>query len=146
ADGNYTVVSRATDVAGNVETPGAGNTYTVDAPDSAPSVSFPADASKLRAATYTAGCSTAGTDDVCGTASDTGSGVQAFEVSVQRASDSHYWNGTDFPSASQVWRPAPSATPFPYSTLSRSADGNYTVVSRATDVAGNVETPGAGNT
>src|SRR5439155_25654312 len=81
-----------------------------------------------------------------GGASDSLSGVQKVEVSVQRVSNGLYWNGTAFASSTPVYSTATGTTswslPFPSSNFP--ADGSYTLRARATDVAGNVQaTPAA---
>ena len=75
-----------------------------------------------------------------------GSGVSSVMITLQRVSDSLYWTGSAW--GSLTWLAAS------YSDGSWSYDssgvgwmaGSYIVVSKAADVAGNVETPGAGNT
>src|SRR5213079_1964889 len=127
----YTVISRATDQAGNVETPGAGNTFTIDTTPPTSSVSFPADAAKLNAAGYKAGCTTASIDDLCGSASDSGgAGLDKVEVRIQRASDSKYWDGTSWV-ASATWNVASGTTSWSYAFSP--AQDVYTVTSRAAD-------------
>ncbi len=74
---------------------------------------------------------------MCGTASDTGgSGLAAVEVRIQRQSDSHYWNGTSWQTGA-VWLPATGTSP--WSRGFTPGDDQYTLSSRATDAAGNVE-------
>src|SRR5207248_5466796 len=91
-----------------------------------------------------AGCGGA-TPDLCGSASDTGtspSGVDKVEVSIQRAIDSNYWNGSSWVAA-PTWNLASGTSSWSYG-FSPAADDSYTVLSRATDKATNLETPGAG--
>ena len=71
------------------------------------------------------------------------SGVAKVEVSIQRASDSQYWNGSSW-QAAPAWNLASGTTSWSYG-FSPAADNQYTVVSKATDKATNVETPGAGH-
>jgi hypothetical protein len=102
-------------------------------------VTFPSASAVYSAASWNAGCS--GT--TCGTASDTGgSGLQKVEVSLQRGSGS-YWNGSSFSSATQVWSPATGTASWAYGFAGSSfpADGSYTVSSRATDNASNLQSP-----
>src|SRR5207249_5543318 len=88
---------------------------------------------------------------VSGTASDTGgSGVASVVISLKRNfSDNHYWNGSDWSSATEVFLSADNTTSWSkISGLPTGADlldGSYTVRSRATDNASNVQTPGAAN-
>jgi len=75
-----------------------------------------------------------------------GSGVSSVMITLQRVTGGLYWTGSAW--GSLTWLAAS------YSAGSWSYDssgvgwmaGSYTVVSKAADVAGNVETPGAGNT
>jgi hypothetical protein len=124
-DGSYTIQSRATDSSTNVETPSAGITVTVDRADPASAVTDPTDPDTIN-----------GTDPdpytVSGTATDN-DGVASIE----------FYDGATWQPAVCTGCPGTSVT-WTYSwTLP--GDGGYTVNSRATDSAGNVETPGAGN-
>ncbi|MFH1784085.1 MAG: DUF2341 domain-containing protein [bacterium] len=82
---------------------------------------------------------------ISGTASDDISGVASVAVSIQKVSDSTYWDGDSWEVA-QTWLAATGTTSWTYTYTPDTDDENYTVQSRATDNASNVETPGAGNT
>ena len=102
ADGNYTVRVRATDDAGNTQSPST-RTFAYDATLPSSTTSFPADAGRYNAAGWDAGCDDPG---LCGTYGDgTGTGVAEVEVSVRRGTG-NYWNGTGFSSATEVWNDA----------------------------------------
>lgn len=118
-DGNYTIKTRATDIASNTETPGAGITVTVDKTPPASTITAPAAGASIGgAATYA----------ITGTANDTGAGVERVEVSTDGGMN---------------WYDASGTADWSYSwTLP--TDGSYTIMTRAYDRAGNVETPGAG--
>ena len=143
ADGStYTVRAYATDTAGNTQTTPT-TTFTIDntAPTSA--VTFPVASGSYNNTSWTAGC----TAKLCGTASDTGSGVAQVQVSVQSntgTTSGKYWNGTAFASATEVKSPASLAggtwtLAFPSTNFP--ADGStYTVRAYATDTAGNTQT------
>ena len=124
-DASYTIQSRAIDNSGNTETPAAAITVTVDLNDPSSVVSDPADASTLNASSpdpYT----------VSGTASD------ALEVASVDFYDGTSWQTAtcgDCPGTNVNWT----------YVWNLPVDGGYTLNSRATDSAGNVETPGAGN-
>ena len=127
----------ATDAVGHTSDCSAARAYVEDSTTPASSITFPAEGGRYRAATFSAGCSTAGTPDACGTASDTGgSGLAAVEVRIQRQSDSQYWNGTSW-QAGVEWLPATGTSP--WSRGFTPGDDQYTLSSRATDAAGNVE-------
>jgi hypothetical protein len=128
---------------GNKESTWTDNTLTYDSTPPTSTISFPTNGGLYNATSYAAGCPTPG---ICGTASDDvgGSGVQRVDVAIQRTSDHHYWNGTDFTSTTVVWNLASGTTSWSYGFTP--PDGTYTVQSRATDNVGNQETPGAGNT
>ncbi len=88
---------------------------------------------------WNAGCSPSG---ICGTASDAGSGLDRVDVSIQRSSDSLYWNGSSFASASEDWQNAGGASwNLGFAAAAFPADGSYTIRVRARDLAGNVEAP-----
>jgi hypothetical protein len=115
----------------------------VDVTEPTSGITFPADGATHNAAAYTAGCA-GGTDEVCGTATDPPpdpSGVDAVEVSIQRSSDSKSWNGTTWVIV-PAWNDASGTTTWSYPLAAANlTDGvTYTVQSRATDVAGNVQT------
>ena len=118
ADGSYTILSRATDNAGNVETPGAGIVVTVDNTAPSSSITAPTNNASLSGASYT----------ITGSATDTGSGVAKVDVST---------NG------GVSWNTATGTTSWSYTWPIDSA-GPHKILSRATDNAGNVETPGTG--
>src|SRR5829696_4951601 len=137
ADGSYTIRVKATDNAGNGETP-ASRSFTYDTADPSALFSFPASGGDYTDGAWIAGCGTIG---FCGTYSDATSGVQAVEISIRQGAG-NYWNGSSFGSASEVFQTAsPSAGNWSYafSAASFPADGSYTVHVRATDNASNTE-------
>ncbi len=74
---------------------------------------------------------------ILGTAGDTGSDVAVVHLTIQRASDGQYWNGTTW-QGSAVWLTATGTVNWQYTFTP--ADGEtYDLRSRATDYAGNVE-------
>jgi len=85
--------------------------------------------------------------NVTGTSSDATSGVNKVEVSIQQASDNHYWNGANWTSTVVVWNDAIdtgtawSTWRYPEPSTSWQHGETYTVCARATDKAGNVATP-----
>jgi hypothetical protein len=138
SNGSYTVRAVATDAAGN--TASTSRTFTIDRTAPTVGVTFPTAGAVYSAASWDAGCSTAG-GDVCGTAADTGSSVASVAVSVRQGAG-NYWNGTSFSSATEVLHPATGTTSwslaFPATTFP--ADGSYTIRTVATDAAGNTGT------
>jgi len=119
-DGSHNIKSRATDNAGNVEAPGPGVNVTVDATPPSSTITSPIAGELIGGLqNYT----------VEGTASDgTGSGVSVVEVSTD---------------GGQTWNAAAGTASWSYS-WALPADGAYTVISRAADIAGNTEAPGPG--
>ncbi len=103
--------------------------------------SFPAAGSRLNNTTYTAGC-VVGTSEVCGTTSDSPSGVAKVEISLQRSSTGLYLTGTTFSAASQTWITTTGTTSWSYALAPTTfpAEDTYTMVVRATDSVGNVST------
>jgi hypothetical protein len=141
ADGSHTFDVRAVDRAGNVGT-ATSRTWTVDATGPVIGTTFPAAGARLNNTTYTAGCSTATSGDICGTTSDSPSGVAKVEISLQRASTGLYLTGTTFSAASQTWITTTGTTSWTYALTAATfpADDTYTMVVRATDTVGNVST------
>jgi hypothetical protein len=94
SDGSYTVQASQTDAAGNI-----GNSATVafkvDTVAPGISITFPTNGSRKNTTRYNAGCSPVG---ICGTASDATSGVASVTATIQRSSDSFFWNGTTWQS------------------------------------------------
>jgi hypothetical protein len=117
-DGIYSLRSRATDQAGNIETPLTSVSVQVDSIAPVSQISSPAEGTYLSGASYL----------VSGTAHDIGAGVQRVEVSID--------NGP--------WNLAEGADLWSYSWALLGNDGHHTIRSRATDKAGNVENPNGG--
>ena len=102
ADGNYTVRVRATDDAGNTQSPST-RTFAYDSTLPSSTTSFPADSGRYNASGWDAGCDDPG---LCGTYGDgPGTGVAEVEVSIRQGTG-NYWNGTGFSSATEVWNNA----------------------------------------
>lgn len=136
ADDVYTINSKAYDAAGNIESPGAGITFTLNRSAPASTVTSPANRANIKSITQ-----------ITGTAADD-KGIALVQISIRRNSDSSYWNGTTWAGV-QTWLTATGTNTwtYPFTLLTGgSADGSYTIQSRATDTAGNMETPSAGNT
>lgn len=113
--GTYQLLSRATDNAGNQETPSAGITVTIDNIVPVSTITDPLEPILISGATYT----------IQGTATDEGCGLELVEVSVD---DGDTWSvATGTETWSYVW------------TLPD--EGIYVLLSRATDLATNQETP-----
>ena len=138
AAGSYAVRVRATDNSGNVESPST-TTFVYDNTKPSSTVTFPAGNTSYTTATWNAGCASAG---VCGTASDAASGVQSVGVSIRRGSG-NYWNGTSFSSTTEVFLTATGTTAWSFSFPASNfpAAANYRIRVRATDNAGNTESP-----
>ncbi|MFN8471225.1 MAG: choice-of-anchor Q domain-containing protein [Anaerolineae bacterium] len=117
ADGSHTFTVKATDNAGNTETPGASYTWVVDTV--APTTTItgkPTNPSNSASATFAFSAS-----------DGSGSGVASVQCKLDGAS----------------FAPCASSTSQSYSGL---ADGSHTFTVKATDNAGNTETPGASYT
>ena len=143
---SYTVTSKATDNASNVESspPTASFEYDTAAPSS--TITFPADGSSYNAAGWDAGCTTTG---VCGTASDTGgSGLAFVGVRIHDTTNDTYWDGSGWSGTSSSFN-ATSTTDsyahwsYAFAHTNLTNGHSYTVTSRAIDNAVNVETPGS---
>jgi hypothetical protein len=81
---------------------------------------------------------------VSGTASDSGSGVAVVQVSLKRASDNKYWDGSSSWVSTEQWLSTTGTASWStFTGLPSGADlvdGSYTARSVATDNAGNVQT------
>jgi hypothetical protein len=141
ADGAHTFNVTATDAAGNTSTATAATPWTVDTTGPVNAATFPVNGSSYTIANYNAGCSTGG-GDLCGTTSDSGSGVSTVRVSVQRVSTGRYWNGSNFNSMTESLLTPTGTTSWSLTLLGASlADGNsYTVRTYATDALTNAST------
>jgi hypothetical protein len=141
ADGSHTFDVHAVDGAGNVGA-AASRTWTTDGTAPASVTTFPVAATRYNNTTYNAGCGTATTSDICGSASDASSGVSKVEISVLRASTGLYLTGTTFTAASQNWITATGTTSWSYALAAATfpGDGTYTLFVRATDAVGNIGT------
>ncbi|MBI2061611.1 MAG: hypothetical protein HYT87_17870, partial [Nitrospirae bacterium] len=124
---------RALDNAGNASAWAASNSVMVDYSLPTSSITAPANGAKLSALS-----------SVTGSASDTGSGVQTVEITIQRNSDSQYWDGSAW-GAGVAWLAATGTTSWSKSSgLPAWASGSaYTVQSKATDNAANAQSPTA---
>ncbi|GHH78052.1 Ig-like domain repeat protein [Promicromonospora soli] len=139
--GAHTVDVRAVDRAGNTSDV-ASTTWTVDATAPTAAMTFPT-ATRLNHAGWAAGCGTPD-GDICGTASDVGSGLAGVAVSIRRASTNSYWDGTAFAAPTETWQTTTGtgSWTYPFAGTDFPADGTYTVRWRATDAVGNVTTGG----
>jgi outer membrane protein assembly factor BamB len=120
-DGTYTIFPMATDSYTNAQ--GAGVTVTVDNTKPASAITSPAEGDALNGASYV----------ITGTASDNLSGVSKVEVSTDGGKT---WNTATINSGS-------GTTSAAWSYIWTLSDGAYVIMSRATDIAQNVETPAA---
>jgi hypothetical protein len=133
----------ATDAAGNTNA-GTTLTFTNDQTPPTSAITFPVTGTHYTNTTWNAGTTggACGTQKVCGTASDGGSGIAKVQVSIQATSGANsgkYWDGTGFNSASELLQAASvSGTnwslTFPASNFS---DADYTVIAYAVDNVGN---------
>ena len=127
------------DNASNTET-GPSRSFRIDNANPSALFSFPASGGAYSNAGWNAGCATNG---FCGTYSDSTSGVQAVDISIQRVSTGLYWNGSAFSSGSEDFQAASFSGgnwSYAFPASSFPADGSYTVHIRAHDNAGNTET------
>ena len=134
----YVVHVRATDDAGNTEA-GPSRTFRIDNTDPSALVTFPAAGTRYSTAGWNAGCATSG---LCGTQSDSGSGVAQVEVSLKRVSTDLYWDGDSFDAGGETYFTATLAGgnwSYAFPAGNFPADGGYTLHVRATDDAGNTE-------
>jgi len=136
-----------TDMAGNATT-STSQTVTID--NTAPTVAITFPASSY-AGGWLAGCGTASTADICGTASDATSGLASVQVSIkQAAAPGLYWNPatSSFSSATEVLMPATGTSSWSLAAASAWFTNltSYTIRAYATDAASNTTTTPATTT
>src|SRR3989339_622377 len=130
----YQITTKAMDYANNIETPGSGNTFTIDRIAGTTTITVPANSAKLKAIAA-----------LTGTAADNRS-VALVEVSVKNMQNNTYYDITTPWGDNLTWLPATTGTTNWTYTLPTLASGvSYLIQARNTDTAGNVETAGTGN-
>jgi hypothetical protein len=132
----YTVTVQ--DLAGN-STTSPSQTVTVDNTAPAVAISFP---TAGFAGGWAAGCGTAGTEDVCGTASDATAGIAAVQFSLRQSAPPNRYFDPDtasFSSATEVLMPAAYASGWTAAAASAWFTNltGYTLRAVATDAAAN---------
>ena len=123
---SYVVHSRATDAVGRQQTTVGESTFSYDI---SPPQSTVETSGYFNSSTWLG--------YIAGLASDSASGVASVEITLRRASDGHYYNGS-------TWLPAPTwlATSGTVSwayAFTPNVDTTYTVNSRARDQCGNIQ-------
>ena len=120
-----------------------GEAYSVDRTNPDTIITFPVASGTYNDSAFDGGCSTAG-GDICGTATDpvTGgvaSGVASVKVVVRQNSSGNYWDGSSFSSTTAVLLPATGTTTWSlaFPATNFPDEGDYTIVSIATDAVGN---------
>lgn len=120
----YTVQSRATDRAGNVQTALGTASFSYDGTPPSSTVGL---SGYYGPVTWTGA--------ITGTASDGQTAVQSVALSIERLADHLYWNGAVW-QAIEVWLPATGTTEWAYGFVP-AAGHSYRVRAKATDQAGN---------
>jgi hypothetical protein len=77
-----------------------------------------------------------------GTSQDDFSGSASIEISIERLSDQYFWNGTEWQNQ-EYWVACSGTTQWTFDTTSVNwiSEREYSITTRATDNAGNVEVP-----
>ncbi|HXU03276.1 MAG TPA: hypothetical protein VN903_20060, partial [Polyangia bacterium] len=142
---SYTVRSKATDTSSIAETSPPSVTFTFQNDGTPPTsaITFPVNGTAYNASSWTG--------SVTGTASDTGgSGLQKVEVQISDTTNSTHFDGTNFVSGATGFITATGPTPWSQTLAAAklTTGHGYTVTSKATDNAANVESspPSAGFT
>ncbi len=123
--------NRATDAAGNANTPSTStdNTVAYDATAPSATVATPADTAVYNGTNFT---------QFSGTSSDGGGlGVSAVAVSVRNIDFNQCWSGTAFNVACPNYVPVSGTTNWTHSIALSSLEGHYSITARATDTVGN---------
>ena len=132
----YNIRSRALDNASNIEIPGPGIRFIFDGSDPTSIITHPVDETYLNEL-YT----------ISGSAFDTGgAGLSKVELNILRTNDTRYWDGNKWSKSPEILQATGTEEwSFDSSAVIWSSDTKYTVRSRATDHAGNIEMPAPGN-
>jgi hypothetical protein len=128
----YIARSCASDYAGNIEISGIGNRFYLDLEKPGSTIDLPLNNSYINKL-----------DLITGRASDTGgSNLSKITICISRIGDSMYWNGVMW-SSEEVWLEAGGTEKWSYDTVFVHWFSNtqYSIRSRALDIAGNVEIP-----
>jgi hypothetical protein len=101
-------------------------------------ITHPSAGSSHNDGSYIAGCGTASTEEICGTASD-GAGISTVKISILEASTGKYWNGAAaFNDATETLHNVTGTTSWTYAILSsKFAETSYTIRIVATDTLNN---------
>ncbi|MBL7014321.1 MAG: T9SS type A sorting domain-containing protein, partial [Candidatus Marinimicrobia bacterium] len=128
----YTVYSRATDGAGNMELTHASQTFTLDTTPPTSEVNIDRD--------YYNNINWSDANSISGTMADDNSGINTIQLHLQRNSDTYSWDGNNWTS-SEVWLTPDGDESWTYGlNVTNLTNGvSYTVYSRGEDVAGNVQ-------
>ena len=126
----YTIDAQATDFQGNVGSATPSTNVTIENVPPTAEITAPTTDQVFT------GLST----QIAGSSADTSVGVASVDVTIQRDSDSKYWDGTGWVDA-KTWLPATGTTSWTYDwtfdPARQSGDVTYTIGARATDSAGN---------
>lgn len=126
----YLILSRATDIVDNIETPTDGNMFLYDADKPSSIIEFPKDNSYLNQV-----------ESIYGNATDIGgSCIEKVEISIIRINNGQYWSGKSWDLEKQ-WLTAEGTDEWTFnsSEVEWVSDKYYTVSSRVTDNAENIE-------
>lgn len=140
--GSKSFTVTAQDVAANSAS-SSGLTVTIDNTAPTVSITFPL---ATYSSGWTAGCSTASVDDICGSAADASSGVNQVQASIrQAAAPGSYWNPATpgFSSATEILMGTSFASPtwtLGFAGSNLTAGTQYTIRALVTDNAGNTAT------
>jgi len=129
----YSVYSRATDGAGNVEISHASQTFTLDTTPPTSEVNIDRD--------YYNNINWSDANSISGTMADETSGLNSISIRLQRNSDSYHWNGTNWTNT-ETWLSPDGLSSWTYALNGTNLTNgvSYTVYSRGEDVAGNIQT------
>ena len=133
----YSVQSRATDNAINIEHPNITVIFSVDQDKPSSTIDFPLDNSYLN-----------NLNTISGYSSDQGGlGIQLIKISIMKVDDNNYWDGKKW-SKDECWLLATGTDEWTFdaSGVDWVSDSQYIIRSRAIDIAGNIEMHGSGIT
>ena len=149
-DGVHSIEYWATDNAGNAESPHNSTTVKIDTSKPNSQITFPVNNTDYNTLDLSRPAAALVTGDICGTSADpagtapsaaTPPACHTVDVSIKQDATGLYWNGTRFSASSETFGNASTADGWAHWSynLATPPEGTYTIHSRATDVAGNVE-------
>jgi Tol biopolymer transport system component len=140
-DSRYSIHARAVDNNGVAESSPI-RTFVFDTVPGISPITFPASGGLYGGPGWAAGCGTASTADICGTATDNnGAGIQTVQVALWSDAEQQYWGGSAFDQPAPRFFDAVGTTnwSFAFDISKFPHDGLYIAQARSIDKVGNID-------